>query len=177
MIPPLIPAIAGAWCLMHATDVSDPLLRNAHWIGASTFIICFVVFFLKREEASGAAREVGNRAAEVVLLMAAGYSNDWVVKLHGVPVGWVAACVALLSEFIRGIGGARSGVFAAPLRMAFLALGTLGCMFEPFFRQDGKVEATMQAVLTLIILGSAVTCWQRLAEISKDSSKKPDAQS
>ena len=162
---------------MHATDISDPLLRNAHWIGASAFIILFVFFFLKREEASGPAREVGNRAAEVILLMAAGYSNDWVVKLYGIPVGWVAACVALLSEFIRGIGGARLGVLPATHRMTVLAVASIGCMFEPFFRHDGKVEATMQAVLTLIVLGSAATCWQRLAQISKDSSNKPDAQS
>lgn len=176
-MPPLIPSIGGAWCLMKATDMTTAAATNTLWLGAFVCMAVFVLSCLRREQDAPPATEVFNRMGEVILLMAAGYSNDWVVKLYGIPLGWVAACLALLSEFIRGLGNPHLGIMAAQRRMTLLAMASLGCIFEPAFRKDGKVEACMQAALTLIIFGATLTAWQRLRALSKDSSNKTSRQS
>ena len=114
-------SLTGTWCLMKATDMATPTGTNMMWIASALCCAAFAVG-LKMMESGAPLAEVFARAGEVLLLMGAGYSNDWVVKVGGVPVGWVAASAALLTEFVRGMRGQHTGLLPANRRMAVLAV-------------------------------------------------------
>jgi phosphatidylglycerophosphate synthase len=172
-------SILAAVCLMTASDVtSSHWLASLVWLGAAACIVlrqlCSMIGGrMAKPAAGGLFVEVADRIADMIILMAAGYSNDWVVKLAGIPLGWVAAVLAMMTAFIRAQGAALTGTqtFAGPMarphRMIVIALACLGALVEQWTSNDGKVEHVMQAALAVIIVGSAITCVQRLRIITK----------
>ena len=127
----------------------------------------------RKSAVGGLYNEVPDRLADPLLLMAAGYCNDWVVKLCGIPLGWVAAVLSLLTAYIRVLGGTLTGTqsFIGPMakqhRMAILTAACLGSIVELWVRQDGKcAQEVMRWALALIVTGSVVTCWRRLRLIA-----------
>lgn len=169
-------AIIGTWCLMKATDMPFPVGTDALW-GIAAFCIAAFTLGLKRLQNGHPLSELAARSGEVLLLMGAGYSNDWVVKIAGIPVGWVAAAAALLTEFVRGMGGPHVGPLPATRRMPLLAVASALCILEPLLRQDGKIEAVMQGALGLIILGSAATLATRTKRNLEDFPNKSAGES
>jgi phosphatidylglycerophosphate synthase len=130
----------------------------------------------KKSVVGGLYNEVPDRIADPLLLMAAGYCNDWIVKLWGIiPVGWVAAVLALMTAYIRVLGGTLGATqsFTGPMakqhRMFVLTVACLGSIVELWVRQDGKpADEVMKWALTVIVAGSVITCWRRLALISRE---------
>lgn len=122
----------------------------------------------------GLYNEVPDRIADVAILMAAGYSNNWVVKVGGMPLGWIAAVLAMMTAYIRVLGGTLVGKqsFIGPMakqhRMFVLTLACFGALIEECVRKDRNVEVVMQVALTIIVVGSAWTCWRRLCLIGAD---------
>ncbi|MEY4483868.1 MAG: hypothetical protein RL693_1320 [Verrucomicrobiota bacterium] len=174
----------GAACLMTASLACCKVAASLLWFGAAAGIqlrlLCnlldgMVAIEGGKKSAVGALyNEVPDRIADAFLLIAAGYCNDWVVKLWGIPLGWLAAALAILTAYIRVLGGTLVGTqsFIGPMakqhRMALLTLACLGSIAELWIRQDGKAEEVMRYALAVMVLGIIVTCWRRLALISRE---------
>lgn len=102
--------------------------------------------------------EVPDRVSDSLLLVAAGYAC-------GIPeLGWGAALAAVLTAYVRALGGALgleqdfSGVMAKPQRMALL---TVACLVGIVWLDAFTVA------LAAIAAGSVITCATRLAGIRR----------
>ncbi len=106
--------------------------------------------------------ELPDRLADAVTLALAGYSLTWADWASA--LGWAAALFAVLTAYVRVLGGSVglpqdfSGPMAKPHRMQLLAAACPLAMAESFTGSSGRV---MAAALTLIILGSAATILRR----------------
>lgn len=177
-------SVLAAVCLMKASDYPCKMCATWVWAGAAVFIqlrlLCNLLDGMvaieggKKSAVGGLYNEVPDRIADPLLLMAAGYCNEWVVKLWGIPLGWVAAVLSVGTAYIRVLGGTLTGTqsFIGPMakqhRMAVLTFACLGSIVELWVRQDGKcAQEVMRYALALIVLGSVVTCWRRLCLIGR----------
>ena len=182
-------AIGGAVCLMTASSACCKWGATLLWFGAAACIqlrlLCNLLDGMvaieggKKSIGGGLYNEVPDRIADPIFLMAAGYSGEWVVKLWGIPLGWVAAVLALMTAYIRVLGGTLGATqsFIGPMakqhRMFVLTLACLGSIAELWLRKDGRpAEAVMTAALAVIVVGSLITCWRRVRLISEELHKK-----
>ncbi|MDB6140839.1 MAG: CDP-alcohol phosphatidyltransferase [Verrucomicrobiaceae bacterium] len=176
-------SVLAAVCLMKASDYPCKWCASWVWAGAAVFIqlrlLCNLLDGMvaieggKKSAVGGLYNEVPDRIADPLLLMAAGYCNDWVVKLWGMPLGWIAAVLALGTAYIRVLGGTLTGTqsFIGPMakqhRMAVLTLACLGSIVELWVCPEIKfAQEVMRWALALIVAGSVVTCWRRLRLIA-----------
>lgn len=186
-------AIVGAVCLVKAGErigtTTSKIADTLIWLGAAACIqlrlICNLLDGMiaieggKKSPLGGLYNEVPDRIADPLLLMAAGYCNEWVVKLWGIPLGWVAAVLSMMTAYIRVLGGTLTGTqnFIGPMakqhRMAVLTVACLGSIIEVWVRHDGKpAQNVMLAALIVIVAGSVLTCWRRLALIAQELKKR-----
>jgi len=111
--------------------------------------------------------EVPDRIADVALLIGAGYAFQGYA--WGVTFGWTAAMLAVLTAYVRLLGGSLGlrqdfvGPMAKQHRMFTLTLGALGAAVEVVVRGSTSVLAI---ALALIIVESGVTLFRRLIRIS-----------
>ena len=102
--------------------------------------------------------EVPDRYSDIVLLVGAG------IATNEIWLGWMAACIAVLTAYIRSFGAEMSGhqnfvgLMAKPQRMFYLSLGALCAIIYP---------NALLIALYLIALGSVLTCLQRLKSMNK----------
>ena len=178
-------SILGALCLMTASYAGKSLSGSLLWLSAALCIqlrlICNLLDGMvaieggKKSLLGGLYNELPDRIADPLLLMAAGYSSDWIIKLGGIPLGWVAAVLAVMTAYIRVLGGTLGAAqhFCGPMakqhRMFMLTLGCFASIAELWLLPDGKTaEVSMTVALAIIIVGSVFTCLRRLRLISSD---------
>ena len=117
--------------------------------------------------------DMPDRFADVAILVGAGYSItsfSW-----GHELGWLAATLAVITAYIRLLGGSMgvtqyfTGPMAKPHRMALLTAACVISVFENYLGLGGKIVA-----LTLIamVVGMLVTCVRRTARIVADLKKR-----
>src|SRR3954469_14698839 len=140
-------SILGAVCMMTASEACCKWGATLLWLGAAACIQLRLVCNLldgmvaieggKKRVVGGLYNEVPDRIADPLLLMAAGYCNDWIVKLWQIiPVGWVAAVLSLVTAYIRVLGGTLGvkqsfiGPMAKQHRMFLLTMACLGSIVE-----------------------------------------------
>ena len=190
----VILSILGAYAFIYASEAGSRWASTLMWLGAAACIqlrlLCNLLDGMvaieggKKSIVGGLYNEVPDRIADPLFLMAAGYCNDWVVKVWDIPVGWVAAVLSVMTAYIRVLGGTLGvtqsfmGPMAKQHRMFVLTLACFGSIVELWVRQDGKSpEEVMRVALTVIVLGSVITCWRRLrliaAELHKKASTNP----
>jgi phosphatidylglycerophosphate synthase len=114
--------------------------------------------------------EIPDRIADVALLVAAGYAvpgSRWAPAL-----GWAAALLAVLTAYIRVLGGALglpqsfAGPMAKPQRMLTLVLAILLSVLETLiFGYQGRV---LTVALVIICLGSLLTVARRVVMVGKE---------
>ena len=115
--------------------------------------------------------EVPDRLADLLVLVPAGYAIGWVG--WGPELGWVAGVLAVLTAYVRLLGGALgleqrfSGPMAKPHRMFVLTLACLAAAFEAALASDFDGVA-LALGLVAIAAGSAVTFAARLARIAAE---------
>jgi phosphatidylglycerophosphate synthase len=182
-------AIVGSVLMMTVSYACCQTAATLMWLGAAACIqlrlLCNLIDGMvaieggKKSVVGGLYNEVPDRIADPLFLMAAGYCNDWVIKLWDVPLGWVAAVLALMTAYIRVLGGTLLGTqsFIGPMakqhRMAVLTLACLLSIGELWWRKDGRpAETVMTVALAIIVVGSLLTCWRRLRLISAELHKK-----
>jgi phosphatidylglycerophosphate synthase len=108
-----------------------------------------------------------DRAADAILFVGAGYALPWAA--WGGALGWAAALLAVLTAYVRVLGGALgqrqdfSGPLAKQHRMFVLTVACLGAILEALaFDSRGWV---LGAALAVIVLGSALTIARRLVRL------------
>jgi phosphatidylglycerophosphate synthase len=110
--------------------------------------------------------ELPDRLADVLVLVSAGYAisgADW-----GGALGWAAAILAVLTAYVRALGGSVglpqdfSGPMAKPHRMHLLALG---CLVDAGIGAIGWGGQAIALTLMLIALGSAATVGRRTVRL------------
>lgn len=101
--------------------------------------------------------DVPDRLADVLILVGAGYSLD---PRYGPTLGWAAALLAVLTAYVRVLGGSLgltqhfSGPMAKQHRMFTLTVATLLATLEARLVLPPRAVATG---LAMIVIGSLVT--------------------
>ena len=117
--------------------------------------------------------DMPDRFADVAILVGAGYSVasfSW-----GHELGWLAATLAVITAYIRLLGGSMGvtqyfiGPMAKPHRMALLTAACVVSVFENYLGLGGK---TIAVALIVMVLGMLVTCLRRTARIVADLKKR-----
>jgi phosphatidylglycerophosphate synthase len=120
--------------------------------------------------------EVPDRVSDTATLIGAGYALG-----GNVALGFLAACTALFTAYVRAIGkptgaaGLFCGPMAKPHRMQLLAAVALYCglapeSWRPHWVTD-PVWGLMAIGLLVIVIGSLLTAGRRLARIAEHLGK------
>jgi phosphatidylglycerophosphate synthase len=113
--------------------------------------------------------ELPDRVADVVILVGAGYSIQFLPG--GVTLGWAAAVAALLTAYVRALGGSLGltqyfiGPMAKQHRMFTLTLAAVVSAVEAI---AGAPPRAMPIALAAIVVGSMATAWRRTARIMRE---------
>ena len=113
--------------------------------------------------------DVPDRFADVLVIVAAGYAIAWD---WGGPLGWAAAAAALLTAYVRVLGGALGarqhflGPMAKPHRMAVL---TAACLLSLVELGAAELEGRVLAgALFVVLAGSLATFARRLHLVARE---------
>jgi phosphatidylglycerophosphate synthase len=157
----LVAAAAAGYCLLRAWYPAAALLILLR-------LLCNLMDGMVAIEGGlgSASGEIYNdlpdRISDALILCAAGYSLPW--PSYARELGWSAALLAVMTAYIRILGGASGltqdfrGPMAKPQRMAVLVAA---CMLAPF---DIRVLAL---ALMVVVAGSLVTAAVRLHRITR----------
>lgn len=110
--------------------------------------------------------DVPDRFADVAILVGAGYGLP--AFAWGPALGWSAGTLAVLTAYVRLLGGAMgtpqffTGPMAKPHRMATLTVACILSTFEPLVGWHGQLIAL---ALGVIVAGACVTFARRTAQI------------
>lgn len=114
--------------------------------------------------------EVPDRLADVMILAPAGYAIQGIGVL-GVTIGWLVAMLAVLTAYVRLLGGSLGlpqsfiGPMAKQHRMAVLTLTCVLSVVEVIV--SGFAGRILLAGMVVIGLGAAVTMVRRLSRIAR----------
>lgn len=117
--------------------------------------------------------DMPDRFADAAVLLGAGYSLT--AMRWGAELGWLATVSAILTAYVRLLGGSMGlrqyfgGPMAKPQRMAVMTVASLLSTLEPLAGLRGQVVAI---ALTVIIAGSALTIVVRTARIVRGSAPR-----
>jgi phosphatidylglycerophosphate synthase len=173
-------ALLGAALLLAAGVIEIAGLRAVLLLGAAAMIqlrlVCnlldgMVAMEHGRGSPAGAIwNELPDRFSDVALLAAAGYCAGGGGVMFAVEFGWICACLALLTAYLRelgrGLGFAAdfSGPMAKPQRMAALTIGCVIGALEPLWGWRGE---TLVIVLAIIAIGTALTAARRTRKLAR----------
>ena len=108
--------------------------------------------------------ELPDRIADALFLVGAGYCASASGLALGVPLGWAAAVLAVMTAYVRELGRGLgfpadfSGPMAKPHRMAALTATCAVAAFEPLWGWQGQAIAIG---LAIIVLGTIWTAARR----------------
>ncbi len=109
--------------------------------------------------------DIPDRFADVFILLGAGFALN---SGYGVHLGWIAGLLAVITAYIRTLGGSLGapisfmGPMAKQHRMAILTIAALLSMFE---FSVYHTQYLLLITLWVIILGSLFTCYRRAKTI------------
>jgi len=112
--------------------------------------------------------DLPDRFADTLIFVGAGLSLR--ALPYGMTLGWTAAVLALLTAYVRVLGGAVglpqdfSGPMAKQHRMALVTVGCLAGAVESAFRRPPRL---LYIALAFVVLGSAITIVRRTARVAR----------
>ncbi len=178
----LVFAIAAGVCLAWTVQ-DDGMARSLLFLAAAACIqlrlLCNMLDGLvaveggKRTVYGEIFNDMPDRFADVAILVGAGYSIasfSW-----GHELGWLAATLAVITAYVRLLGGSMGvtqyfiGPMAKPHRMALLTAACVLSVFENYLGLEGK---TIALALIVMVIGMIVTCVRRTARIVADLKKR-----
>lgn len=127
----------------------------------------------RRSAAGELFNEIPDRFADLFFLVGTGYAVTWLS--WGEMLGWAAGAAALLTAYVRLLGGALGvtqhfcGPMAKPHRMALLTGACLASIVEVAFGYEGRV---LTVGLALIVAGSLLTFARRVRLIGRELSAR-----
>lgn len=113
--------------------------------------------------------EIPDRISDSLILVAAGYGLAMLALPLAEAVGWAAALLALMTAYVRAVGGSLGlpgcfhGPMAKPHRMALL---TVACVGGAVLYQFPWMPWLLWTALVVVAVGSVITCVRRLAAIA-----------
>lgn len=116
--------------------------------------------------------EVPDRLADLLVLVPAGYAISWVV--WGPELGWAAGALAVLTAYVRLLGGSLgqkqrfTGPMAKPHRMFTLTIVCVASAVEAAAVRGDFEGIALTLGLLVIAAGSALTFVLRLRRVSAD---------
>ena len=116
--------------------------------------------------------DMPDRFADVIILAAAGYSLPYA---WGRDLGWLAAVLAVMTAYVRLLGGSLgvtqhfTGPMAKQHRMAVITAACLVATAEPAFDRRGFVLAVALAVT---VIGSVITLVRRTLRIADELKRR-----
>ncbi|RPI15370.1 MAG: CDP-alcohol phosphatidyltransferase family protein [Lysobacterales bacterium] len=117
--------------------------------------------------------DVPDRVADTVILVGAGYAAvgiEW-----GPGLGWACAVMAMLTAFVRVLGGSLGtpqyffGPQSKSQRMAVLTAAALAAAMVPSAATAGRI---VTFALVVVLVGSAITAVRRLRRIAADLERR-----
>jgi phosphatidylglycerophosphate synthase len=169
-------AAAAAACLVLAGRLPDA--RAALLVAAALLIQCRLLCNLFdgmvaieggfRTKSGEVFNDRPDRIADPLILVAAGYAAPGI--MYGSELGWLAGLGAVLTAYVRMLGGAAGGTqpFCGPMakqhRMALITVALLLAAALPGLRG----EQIIAGVLALIALGCAATVLRRARLIVRE---------
>jgi phosphatidylglycerophosphate synthase len=117
--------------------------------------------------------EFPDRFSDVFVFLGAGYSNPGNHLMEG--MGWAAALLAVITAYVRALGGAAGakqpfcGPMAKQQRMAIL---TISCLIDALARGMEWSFHIMTFILPLIIVGCLITILRRTVFVIRDLEAK-----
>ena len=173
-------SLAGA-CLVFSLD-QGLAIKTVLLIGAAGFIqlrlLCNLFDGMVAVEGGFRApsgeiyNEFPDRISDVLILVCAGYSIP--LSKWGDDLGWAAAVLAVITAYVRTLGGSVgvSQPFCGPMakqqRMAVITIACLATIIESIFRLR---EDMMLLALMIIVLGCTITILRRAYLIIKELEK------
>jgi phosphatidylglycerophosphate synthase len=171
-------AMAAAFCLLRAADAVGAA-RVVFYLAAAASIqlrlLCNLLDGMvaieggRRTTYGEILNDMPDRIADLLILVAAGYSL--VEYPWGRELGWLAGTLAVLTAYVRLLGGSMGvgqhffGPMAKQHRMAVMTVACVLSTLEPNLRWNGQVIAL---ALSIVIIGSIVTIVRRTARIIAD---------
>jgi hypothetical protein len=162
--------LCGAAYLLSARNPS-PLWAGVDLIAAAVFIQLRLLAnmldgLMAVDERGGKApagvlyNEMPDRAADAIILVAAGYACGWAW------LGWLSALLATATAYVRALGGSLgypedfSGPMAKPHRMFAMTVGTAAAAFLPAW-------PVLAIALAVVAAGAAVTVASRTWRLAR----------
>ncbi len=178
----LVFAIAAGLCLAwtaRAEGLARPVLFLAAAACIQLRLLCNMLDGMvaveggKRTAYGEIFNDMPDRFADVAILVGAGYSIATLSWGH--ELGWLAATLAVITAYIRLLGGSMGvtqyfiGPMAKPHRMALL---TGACVISVFENHLGLGGRTIALALIVMVLGMLATCIRRTLRIVADLKKR-----
>ncbi len=178
--------VAGValWRSGSATGVTRVLLLLVAAGGVQLRLLCNLLDGMvaveggKRTPYGDLYNDVPDRFADIAIFVGAGYGIAFLP--FGTVLGWAAALAAVLTAYVRLLGGAMGLTqhFAGPMakqhRMAALTAACIFSGFEPLWNGKGQV---IEVALALVIAGSLAGFARRIVlicrEIAARSARSP----
>jgi phosphatidylglycerophosphate synthase len=161
-IASMIAASAAAFCLIHGWWLAAALLVQLRLL--SNLLDGMVAIEGGLRTSSGEIyNDLPDRISDALILIAAGYAVATPLWAH--ELGWAAAVLAILTAYIRLLGGASGlqqdfrGPMGKPQRMAVMTAACLAAYFD---------ARALVAALILIIIGSLATAAIRTRRIVRE---------
>jgi phosphatidylglycerophosphate synthase len=110
--------------------------------------------------------DIPDRFADVMILVGAGFA----VCRPG--LGWIAAILALMTAYLRLLGGALglpqdfSGPCAKQQRMFWMTVGALGGFIEATLPHH-RFPFALKIALCWVVIGTAYTCFRRIQRLAE----------
>jgi phosphatidylglycerophosphate synthase len=120
----------------------------------------------RRSKSGEVWNDAPDRLADLLILVPAGYALSGFPFAH--ELGWTAGCLALITAYVRLLGGATglaqdfSGPMAKPHRMAAMTAALLLSTVESAVVRPGTC---LYAGLAVVAAGSLVTALRRLVRV------------
>jgi phosphatidylglycerophosphate synthase len=174
-------ALSGLSLVLTAT--AGPAWRIALFVAAAAFIQLRLLCNLfdgmvaveggLRTKSGEIFNDLPDRLSDAFIFIGAGYSITWIS--WGSDLGWLAALLAVLTAYVRVLGGSTGAgqYFAGPMaKQHRMAIMTAACLVGAIEAAAGRPVRAVTLALALVVAGCVVTVIRRTILIARDLESK-----
>lgn len=177
-------AAATGWALLASRSAAGGALVGLFAVAAVTIqlrLLCNLLDGLVaveggfRSPAGEVFNDLPDRVSDLLTLVPAGYATGWAL---GPELGWAAGVLAVLTAYVRVLGGACgleqrfTGPMAKPHRMAAMTVG-LALAAGLAYTTPGAARVALAGALAVVAVGSAATAVRRTWAVTRELGAAP----